>query len=184
MNIIRPPGSSTLPRFRPVNQRRRVTVVAITLAACTIIGTAAWTFGVNSASDFTTECQREDYVAPTPDRVAVNVYNGTQIVGLGVVVADELKKRGFLIGKVDNDPLRRKIRGTGELRGGPLGGASDRQINALQAWQPGMVIVRDPKGKGPIVDFVLGAKFDKLRDVPEPPPGTPKSACKPDQPAS
>lgn len=183
MNIIRPPGSSSLPRFRPVNHRRRVQVVAITLGACTLIGTAAWTFGVNSGSDFTKECQRDEYVAPIPDPVAVNVYNGTSIIGLGAIVADELKKRGFQIGEVGNDPLRRKIRGTGELRGGALGGASDRQINALQAWQPGMVVVREERRKGPVVDFVLGAKFDKLRDVPEPPPGTPQSACKPDQPA-
>ncbi len=57
----------------------------------------------------------------------------------------------------------RKIRGTGELRAGPAG---ERQVAALQAWQPGMTVVMDSKRRGPSVDFVVGSKFDKLNDTP------------------
>ncbi|HUR73784.1 MAG TPA: LytR C-terminal domain-containing protein [Sporichthya sp.] len=175
MNVFRPPGSSTLPRFRPVNTRKRVQVVAIVLAACIGIGIVAWTLGVNSQNDFSTECERDQYVPPVPDATLVNVYNGTQIIGLGATVADELRAHGFTIGKIENDPLRRKIRGTGELRGGTSGA---HNIEALRSWQPGLAVVDDGR-KGPEVDFVLGAKFTKLNDTAEPPPGTPQTACKP-----
>jgi hypothetical protein len=149
--------------------------VAIVLAACIALGLAAWQFGVNSEDDFSTECERDEYVAPAPDATLVNVYNGTQTIGLGQTVAEELRSRGFTIGKIENDPLRRKIRGTGELRGSESGA---HNIEALRSWQPGMVVV-DDKRRGPEVDFVLGAKFDKLNDKAEPPPGTPQTACKP-----
>ncbi len=179
MNIIRPPGSSTLPRFRPVDNRKRIKVVAITLAAVAMIGTGAWAFGVNSGGKFTYKCSDDDYVPPTPDRVTVNVYNGTQVVGLGTEIAEELSKRNFVIGAVGNDPIRRKIRGTGELRYGPAAEQTNL-INTLRSWQPGMVLVKDMTLKGPEVDFVLGVKFESLRDTPAPPPGTPKSACTPE----
>jgi hypothetical protein len=178
VNVFRPPGSSTLPRFRPVNTRKRVQVVAIVLASCTVLGVGAWVFGVNSRTDFTTTCALNDYVPPVPDPAAVNVFNGTQTIGLGATVADALRAHGFTVGEIRNDPLRRKIRGTGELRAGDSGA---HNVEALRAWQPGMVVVNDHR-KGPEVDFVLGAKFVALSDKAEPPPGTPKAACKP-QPA-
>lgn len=176
MNAFRPRGSSDVPRFRPVNTRRRVITVTTVLAACAGIGTAAWTFGIKSDASSRPPCQRVEYEAPKPDRVPVNVYNSTPQGGLASIVADELKKRGFVIGEVGNDPLRRKIRGTGEIRGGPAG---ETQISALQAWQPGMVIVPETGRRGPAVDFVVGLKFTALRDAPEPPPGAPRNQCAP-----
>ncbi len=173
--MFRPPGSSTLPRFRPVNTRKRARNVAIVLAACVALGGAAWQFGVNSEDDFSTECERDEYVAPVPDPTVVNVYNGTGIIGLGATVAEDLRARGFLIGRIENDPLRRKIRGTGELRAG-ISGAHN--VEALRSWQAGMSVVDDGR-RGPEVDFVLGAKFDTLNDKAAPPPGTPQTACKP-----
>lgn len=173
--MFRPPGSSTLPRFRPVNTRKRMRNVAIVVALFTVLGGVAWQFGVNSEDDFSTECERDEYVAPIPDPTVVNVYNGTGIIGLAVTVADELRNRGFTIGRVENDPERRKIRGTGELRAGTSGA---HNVEALRAWQAGMQVV-DDKRRGPEVDFVMGAKFDKLNDKAEPPPGTPQAACKP-----
>ncbi len=177
MNLFRPPGSSTLPRFRPVNTRKRAQVVAIVLAVCTAIGAAAWTFGVNSEDDFSTECERDEYVAPVPDSNKVNVYNGTGIIGLGAEISTKLQGLGFTIGTVGNDPLARKIRGTGELRYGDAAELTNL-IPALRSWQPGMVLVKDRR-KGNEVDFVLGQKFESLLEKPEPPPGTPQTACKP-----
>ena len=178
--MFRPPGSSTLPRFRPVNTRKRVRVVAIVLASCTALGVGAWVWGVDPSEDFTTECQRDEYVAPVPDPVVVNVYNGTQTVGLGVTVADALKARGFTVGDIKNDPLGRKIRGTGEIR---YGSATETTniVPALRSWQPGMVITtsRQAGAASNTVDFVMGAKFESLLEKAVPPPGTPKGACKP-----
>lgn len=180
MNVFRPPGSSTLPRFRPVNTRKRVRVVAIVLATCTALGIGAWVFGVNPNQDFTTECQRDDYVAPVPDPVTVNVYNGTQTIGLGATVAEALRQRGFTVGEIKNDPLGRKIRGTGEIRYGSAT-ATTNIVDALRSWQPGMVVTssREAGASSNTVDFVMGAKFVALKDKAEPPPGTPKGACKP-----
>jgi hypothetical protein len=178
VNVFRPPGSSTLPRFRPVNTRKRVRVVAIVLASCTALGVGAWVWGVDPNEDFTTECQRDDYVAPVPDPVTVNVYNGTQTIGLGATVADALRQRGFTIGEIKNDPLGRKIRGTGEVRTGE-GTDTTNIVDALRSWQPGMVVTKERTTKAHEVDFVLGAKFEALKDKAEPPPGTPKGACKP-----
>ncbi len=179
MNVFRPPGSSTLPRFRPVNTRRRARNVALVLAGCVTLGLIAWQFGVKSEDDFSTECERDDYVALTPDPTAVHVYNSTQIIGLGQSVAQQLRDRNFTVGEIANDPLRRKIRGTGELR--YSGTAAEHNVEALRSWQPGMVVVKEDRpGRGPSeVDFVMGVKFDKLNDKAEPPPGTPQTACKP-----
>lgn len=177
MNVFRPPGSSSVPRFRPVNTRKRIQVVAIVLAACTGIGILAWTFGVNSQNDFSTSCEREDYVPPTPDQTQVNVYNGSGLIGLGAAISQELRNRGFNIAKVENDPLARKIRGTGELRFGDAAEVTNI-LDTLRSWQPGLVLVND-KRPGQDVDFVMGLKFQSLLTDPVPPPNLPKAACKP-----
>lgn len=178
MNVFRPPGSSSVPRFRPVDTRKRAQIVAIVLAVCTGIGAAAWTFGVNSEDDFSTSCEREDYVVPTPDQNEVNVYNGSGLIGLGAQISEELRNRGFNIAKVDNDPLARKIRGTGELRFGEAARVSNI-LDTLRSWQPGLVLVNDGR-RGQEVDFVMGLKFQSLLADPVPPPDMPKTACKPD----
>ena len=139
--------------------------MASALAAFVGIGVAAWAFGVNSSSGTTAACEAAPTVVVVPDKVPVNVFNSTPQTGLAEQAAKELKAKGFKIGDVGNDKLRRKIRGTGELRYGPNG---ERQVAALQAWQPGMVLVND-KRSGPVVDFVLGYKYEKLNDTPTAP---------------
>ncbi|GAA0633794.1 hypothetical protein GCM10009547_42230 [Sporichthya brevicatena] len=178
MNVFRPPGSSSVPRFRPVNTRKRVRNVSIVLASCTVLGIGAWTFGVNPNGDWRTKCERGEYVAPRPDPVTVNVYNGTGLGGLAATIKTQLEEKGFQIGEVANDPIGRKIRGTGEVRYGAAAETTNI-IRALRSWQPGMVLVKDRR-PGPEVDFVMGQKFDALLEKPEPPPDTPKAACKSD----
>lgn len=177
MNIIRPVGTGSAPRFRPVNTRRRVQAVTITLAVVATIGGAAWAFGVQSSASSGPTCERAAFVPPVPDPVDVNVYNSTIVGGLAEEIAAQLEDRGFTIDKVDNDPERRKIRGTGELRYGPAA-ENTNLLLGLRSWQPGMVLVDDGR-KGPEVDFVLGQKFDKLNDVPEAPPGIEAPGCLP-----
>lgn len=180
MNMFRPPGSSTLPRFRPVDHRKRVKAVAITLAVCAALGTAAWSFGVKNGEPLTYACDRDDYVAPTPDPVKVNVFNGSGLPGLAVQVKGQLEARGFVTDRVENDPIARKIRGTGEVRYGPDAEFTNI-LNALRSWQPGVVLVKEPRRNGPQVDFVMGLKFESLLEKAVPPPDTPKGECKPDE---
>lgn len=161
MTLFSPPSAgSGAPRFRPANTRRRIYSVLTVFILFSGIGVAAWAFGVNADSKSPPPCEAPAPVAVVPDPTAVNVFNGTVVTGLGQQVADALKARGFKIGDVRNDPLRRKIRGTGELR---YGKAGETQVNALRAWQPGMTLIPD-KRSGPVVDFVLGTKFTKLND--------------------
>lgn len=165
MTLFSPPSAgSGAPRFRPANTRRRVVSVLSVFVVFFAIGLAAWAFGVNSDSGAGEACQAPAPTEVVPDRTAVNVYNSTVVTGLAQEIADDLKARGFKIGEVDNDPLRRKIRGTGELR---YGDAGQRQVEALRAWQPGMMLIKDDR-RGPVVDFVLGTKFSKLNDEPVP----------------
>ena len=60
-------------------------------------------------------------VLPKPAAIKVNIYNATPRSGLAKAAADELKKRGFAIGRVDNAPAAydKKVPGTGMLLGGP-----------------------------------------------------------------
>ncbi|MEO7069555.1 MAG: LytR C-terminal domain-containing protein, partial [Nostocoides sp.] len=53
--------------------------------------------------------------------VKVNVYNATSRNGLAASTANALKKRGFVIGTVANDPLKKTITGTAEVRYGTSG---------------------------------------------------------------
>jgi hypothetical protein len=158
-----------VPRFRPVNKRRRV--VAVSAVVVVLVGVGAGSAylvvrgGVTSAG-----CQRQAYVAPTPQSMPVNVYNSTTQGGLAQQVADQLQQRGFKRGTVGNDPLRRKIRGTGELRyNGPDGLT---QVNALLPWNLGMAPISDRDHATTSVDFVIGDSFTALNDAAKAPPGT------------
>jgi hypothetical protein len=172
---MRPPGRSDVPRFRPVDRRKRIRAVSIVGVAVVVIGTGAWAFGINHKSPPSAGCTLETYVPPPVQHTKVNVYNGTLKAGFAETVADELRKLGFTIGKIANDPLRRKIRGTGEIRYGDEGKA---QLDALRPWQGGMAPVFDRTNNGTEVDFVIGAKFESVYDAPKPPPGV-ELACVP-----
>ena len=65
-------------------------------------------------------CRPFDPKVPTPATTTVNVYNASTKNGLAARTAAELRKRGFLIGEVRNDPLRRKV-AVAEVRFGPAG---------------------------------------------------------------
>jgi hypothetical protein len=163
---MRPPGRSDVPRFRPVDRRKRIRAVSIVGVAVVVIGTGAWAFGVNHKSPPSAGCELETYVPPPVQHTKVNVYNGTLKAGFAEQVADQLRKLGFTIGQIANDPLRRKIRGTGEIRYGDDG---IPQANALWPWETGMLPVFDRRN-GADIDFVIGAKFETVFDAPKPPP--------------
>jgi hypothetical protein len=176
---MRPPGRSDVPRFRPVDRRKRIKAVTIVGVAVVAIGTGAWAFGVNSSGPHSAGCTLETYIPPPVQHTKVNVYNGTLKAGFAETVADQLRKLGFTIGQIANDPLRRKIRGTGEIRYGDDG---KTQLDALRPWQGGMAPVFDRRN-GADVDFVIGSKFESVYPAPKPPPGV-DLACVPNAPTA
>ena len=91
--------------------------------------------------------------------VHLNVYNATKRRGLANDVAKVLRKRGFVIGKVSNDPAKRKVTGVAEVRASTAGAAAVRTVGAQVA---SFVTVPDQR-KDASVDLVLGAGFHTLR---------------------
>ncbi len=59
---------------------------------------------------------------PAPSTITVNVYNATNRKGLAKSTSGDLVARGFIAGKVANDPLKKTIAGSAEIRYGTRGG--------------------------------------------------------------
>jgi hypothetical protein len=91
--------------------------------------------------------------------VHLNVYNATKRRGLASDVAKELRKRGFLVGKVSNDPASRKVTGVAEVRASTAGAGAARTVGAQVT---SFVAIPDQR-KDASVDLVLGAAFHSLR---------------------
>ena len=107
-------------------------------------------------------CRPYDPDAVTPDKTTVNVYNATNRNGLAASVSKSLEARGFVIGKVANDPSKRKAPTVAEVRHGPGGEAQAKLL--LSALPKGATAVADER-KGATVDLALGAKFTTLPAV-------------------
>ena len=95
---------------------------------------------------------------PSAAQVTTNVYNATDRTGLAAATAEELGVRGFIIGKIDNDPLSKTITGVAEIRHGPSG-ESAAQLMAF--YLPGAVLVDDGRADATI-DTALGAAFTQV----------------------
>jgi hypothetical protein len=91
--------------------------------------------------------------------ITVNVYNATDRVGLANRVARQLRKRGFVIGTVGNDPAHRAVTGVAEVRASTAGAAPARTVAAQV---PAYLSVPDQRA-GASVDLVLGAGYHSLR---------------------
>jgi hypothetical protein len=100
-------------------------------------------------------------VAAAPAAVRVNVFNATERRGLATRVAAELKRRGFRVGRVDNDPLERRVTGAAEVRSSTVGAGAARTVSA----QVGQVVAVPDQRKDASVDLVLGAAFGRLQPV-------------------
>ena len=96
--------------------------------------------------------------ARTPAQVTVNVYNATERTGLAAKTAADVRKRGFKISTVSNDPLQKKVSGAAEVRYGPTGRESAKLVLTLVK---GSKAVKDSRTDSS-VDLVLGAKFTAL----------------------
>ncbi|WP_326666457.1 LytR C-terminal domain-containing protein [Streptomyces sp. NBC_00385] len=160
------------PRMR--RPRRRSKLVLAAIASVVALGLAGWgtlqlidvfTGGDKqaSAADRKADCptaapSAPAKVLPKPAKITVNVYNATPRGGLAKAAADELKKRGFTIGKVGNATAAydKKVAGTALLLGAPA--AVNGTFPVLGTQLPGAATKTDAR-KGADIDLIIGTKF-------------------------
>ena len=99
----------------------------------------------------------------TPAQVTVNVFNATDRTGLAAKTAADVRKRGFKVSTVSNDPLQHDVTIAAEVRYGTSGTASAKLVLALVK---GSKSVRDSRTDSS-VDLVLGTKFTALTPAPK-----------------
>lgn len=100
-------------------------------------------------------------VLPQPGEITVNVYNATPRAGLAKAVGDELKKRGFTLGKVGNAPadFDKKVPGTGILVGSP---ATDKAAFSVLGTQIEGDTQQTDARESADIDLILGDAFKEL----------------------
>ncbi|MET9292265.1 LytR C-terminal domain-containing protein [Streptomyces sp. NPDC003077] len=193
MSMLTPPGmggkkyrvtGDRYPRLRRPRHRRRI-VLAIVGAVCAL-ALAGWGTlqlidvfdGKESAprASHKKECRqvaggnaaRPATVRPLPRPadITVNVLNATPRGGLAKATADELRKRGFKVGKVGNAPaaLDKKVKGTGVL----LGPAAAREgaLKVLGTQLAGAEPRTDGHA-GADIDLIIGDTFKELVKRPD-----------------
>ncbi|WP_431980585.1 LytR C-terminal domain-containing protein [Streptomyces qinglanensis] len=99
---------------------------------------------------------------PEPGDITVNVLNATSRSGLAKDTADELKKRGFKIGRIGNAPAEfdKKIKKAAFLVGAPGASTSDRMH--VLGTQLAHTETRYDERDGKDVDLILGNGFAHL----------------------
>jgi len=100
---------------------------------------------------------------PVPEKVKVNVYNATETSGLASKTARDLKKRGFVIRDVANDPVAMPIEGVARIRFGP---SSAKRAELLSYYFPGAELVELDRS-GPKVDVALGDAYVLIPPQPD-----------------
>ncbi len=198
MSMLTPPGmggkkyritGDRYPRMRRPRHRRRI-VLTLLATACAL-GLVGWgtlqlidvfggRTGTAQAAQDKKHCPdggRKTAVRatpaaqkpPAPGTLTVNVFNATQRSGLAKRTADELKKRGFKIGKVGNAPAAydKKIKGAGILLGPTA--AVDGPLKVLATQLAGAQQKTDGR-KGSELDLIIGDAFKDL--------ATPQAAAK------
>ena len=191
MSMLTPPGmggkyrikGDRYPRMR--RSRGRGKIITMSVAAVVALGVTGWgtlqlidifsggdrTASASDAGGRSAGCAspspakrtQKPAPLPKPGSVKVNVLNATDRAGLAQDTADELKKRGFKIGKVGNAPksLDKKVKGGGVLIGAP-GTDSTARLKVLGT-QLADADTRHDKAHSPsAVDLVIGDKFEKL----------------------
>lgn len=152
MAIIRP---QPRPRRRIHWQTPITLVVLIGLLA----GGAWW--GWNSLTKSTAEPVCEMQQLPngklTPKQVEVNIYNAGAKDGTARATADVLRKRGFLIGRITNEPGGQKVNGV-VVRGSAAN--PQAQLLQLQMLQRAPIVV--DQRTDPSVDVLVGKGFTGL----------------------
>ncbi|MDV5147100.1 LytR C-terminal domain-containing protein [Streptomyces sp. SBC-4] len=191
MSMLTPPGmggkyritGDVYPRMRRPHRRRRIILAAA--ASVVVLGAAGWGTlqlvdvfsgdeGTKTTAGKQADCKPVAKATtppaaalPKPGQITVNVYNATPRSGLAKTTADELKKRGFKIGKVGNAPAAfdKKVPGAGLLLGSPAAGKGAFPVLGTQL--KGATTKTDTRGTAD-VDLIIGTAFKTL---------TPKTAA-------
>ena len=164
MTMFTPLGDRDLAPPRRRSGRRRTSRGLLLLLVVVVLGAGAWRFVQrDDDADVAAPRVRCPSTAPPPTVVApakvrVNVYNATERRGLASTVATALKKRGFTVGEVANDPLKRSVTGLAEVRSSAAGTDASRTVVA----QVGPVVLVPDQRTDASVDLVLGATFKAL----------------------
>ncbi|MFE9310384.1 LytR C-terminal domain-containing protein [Streptomyces sp. NPDC006706] len=196
------------PRMRKPRRRGRLVFLAVaSVAVLGVIGWGTWQLidvftGGRKASAAGTDgdCSTKASPAaspsatsaaralPKPGQITVNVLNATPRSGLAKQTADELKKRGFRIGRVGNatEQFDKKVKGAGLL----LGPASSLNTSLpVLATQLAGAESRTDTRKGTDVDLIIGTGFKALTQqtaadqaltaltAPQPSATAPKKGC-------
>ena len=149
-------------------RRRSLIVIAVVVLILFFAFWYAWSYyqadnSARASRPPAATCSPYDPKAVTPESTRVNVFNASTRVGLAGSVSRSLGERGFVIGKVANDPSNRKMPKVAEIRYGPKGAA---QAKLLRTSMPkGTTLVKDRR-KVVTVDLALGPKFTTLAPVP------------------
>ncbi|MFC9592868.1 LytR C-terminal domain-containing protein [Streptomyces sp. NPDC056944] len=184
MSMLTPPGmggkyritGDVYPRMRRPHRRRRI--VLASAAAVVVLGAAGWGTlqlvdvfsgdGTKTTAGKQADCKPAPKATtapaaalPKPAQITVNVYNATPRSGLAKTTADELKKRGFKIGKVGNAPTAydKKVPGAGLLLGAPA--ATKGAFSVLGTQLAGATAKTDTRATAD-VDLIIGTAFKTL----------------------
>jgi hypothetical protein len=188
MSMLTPPGmggkyritGDKYPRMRRSRLRGRLALGLV--ASVAVLGLLGWgtlqlidvfTGGKKaSAAGAATDCATRapsarasaDTAAapPRPGQITVNVLNATPRGGLAKKTADELKKRGFKIGKVGNATKEhdKKVKGTALLLG--PASALDTSLPVLATQLPSAERGTSAGREGTDVDLIIGTGFRQL----------------------
>jgi hypothetical protein len=149
-------------------KRRQLIVLGLVVLALFFAFWYAWSYYQADNSARATRppaatCAPYDPKVVTAESTKVNVFNASSRDGLAGSVARSLGERGFVIGKVANDPSGRKPPKVAEIRYGPKAQA---QAKLLRTSLPkGTTMVKD-KRKVVTVDLALGPKYTTLAPLP------------------
>jgi hypothetical protein len=149
------------------NRRTAIILVVLVVVLAGAFYYAASYFNRPSTPSAASDCPTSDFTAGAPaalsaGQVTVNVYNATNRAGLAAGTAKDVKARGFVIGQVANDPLKKKIQAPAEVRFGPNGKAGSELVAKLVE---GAVPTQDTRADAS-VDLVIGNGFKALVAAP------------------
>jgi LytR cell envelope-related transcriptional attenuator len=161
------------------NRRTAIILVVLVLVLAGAFYYAASYFN-RPSTPAASDCPTSDATAAAPaaltaGQVSVNVYNATNRAGLAAATAKEVKVRGFVVGQVANDPLKKKIDAPAEVRFGPNGKAASELVAKLVE---GAVPTQDTRADA-TVDLVIGNGYKALVAAPTTTPAAPAptSSC-------